>query len=353
MNLTGRTFAPCSYSLLGGRWETRFPLGHRSLRKPPLISNFREYQYHMRIDPDFSEDTVSIAIAMYLTAFSFPHLRFSIEPFSQSRERWLGADVRLFDHVLGIYPFYMQFKRPQAYVDGSNAKIIKDRKAQIPTLSSSPHALFFSLREKLPEHSDYQHNILWKLNRRLRRHNLGDAAYVCPLFLSRQAYLTQAHKSSLCRLSGSGMWYPYEFRDVLIANGRTRMNFGRVPIFKEHVTIPPHAKVSSAKHSYSFLKDGSGVCFHSPTSLPDLSRRLSSWLSDLSTVFLGRNNLVQRNSATEQLASLLSDGEPDDRLDFVLDAKSREEGFSLWLKWGDYLSTHYAIEQYAFIAYAS
>jgi len=104
----------------------------------------------MRIDPDFSEDTVSIAIATYLAVLSFPQLRFSIEPFSWKKERFLGADARLLDHVKGIYPFYMQFKRPFAYSDTSRAKIITHRKALKPPLSTGPRTLFFELRKKQP-----------------------------------------------------------------------------------------------------------------------------------------------------------------------------------------------------------
>lgn len=303
----------------------------------------------MRVDPDFSEDTVSIAIATYLAVLSFPQLRFSIEPFSRKQERWIGADARLMDHVSGIYPFYMQFKRPHAYADYSRAKIIKDRKALTPPLNVGPRTLYFDLRQKQPDHSDYQHNILYRLNGRLRARGLGDAAYVCPLFLTRQAYMHHAHMSGLRRLSRHGIWYPYDYEDIVIADSGTRMNFNRIPFLEEHVTIPPHDKVDSAKHSYSFLENGSEICFHSPLAIPEGSQSLGTWLSTLGTEFLRPDSLIRPETASEQLAKLLETGSEVSDLGFQSGQAAR--GLESWLAWGDYLSRNYSIEQYAFIAY--
>jgi hypothetical protein len=47
----------------------------------------------LRLDADFTEDTVGFAIEAFLMLLSFPRLRFTIEPFSRSKEQWLGADA--------------------------------------------------------------------------------------------------------------------------------------------------------------------------------------------------------------------------------------------------------------------
>src|SRR5690606_39402522 len=101
----------------------------------------------LRLDADFTEDTVGFALEAFLTLLSFPRLRFTIEPFSRSRERWLGADARLMgSRIRGFRPFYMQFKRPSAYPDASKAKVVTDRKKL--ELSVAPRSLFFPLRAK-------------------------------------------------------------------------------------------------------------------------------------------------------------------------------------------------------------
>lgn len=129
------------------------------------------------------------------------------------------------------------------------------------------------------------------------------------------------------------------------------MDFDRVPFFAEHVTIPPHDKVSSAKHSYSFLEDGSEVCFHSPLALAEGSLKLSKWLSGLGNAFLGGNNLIGADAASERLTSLVSFDDEDEGFEFALDTAVRDRGLASWLAWGDFLSERYAIEQYAFVAY--
>jgi hypothetical protein len=144
-----------------------------------------------RLDADYTEDTVGFAIESFLTLISFPIQRFSVEPFSKVRERNLGADVRLRGRISGFRPFYMQFKRPSAYPDYSTSKIIVDRKKL--KLTASPNSLYFSLREKQPSQTDYQQNVLLRLRNHLLNRKLGDAAYVCPLFLDRSSYRFHLH----------------------------------------------------------------------------------------------------------------------------------------------------------------
>src|SRR3989338_7440049 len=121
-----------------------------------------------RENANFTEDTVALAIESFLSVLGFPRLHFSIELFSRAKERWLGADGRLHREIKGFRPFYMQFKRPSAYPDGSISKIISQRRAS--SLSVAPRSLFFKLQDKQKNHHDYQHNVLFKLRRRLQRY---------------------------------------------------------------------------------------------------------------------------------------------------------------------------------------
>jgi hypothetical protein len=134
--------------------------------------------------PDYTEELVGFAIEAFLAVASFPRYRFSIEPFSKLKERQYGADGCLTDKIQHFKPFYMQFKRPYAYPQRSRSHVIKDR-ARLE-LTTSPISLFFELRKKKPNHTEYQHNILFKLREDLKSRNEGDAAYVCPLFLDRK-----------------------------------------------------------------------------------------------------------------------------------------------------------------------
>lgn len=148
-----------------------------------------------RIDADYTEDVVGFALESFLTLLSFPRQRFSIEPFSRSKERWLGADARLHRRIRGFRPFYMQFKRPAAYPDFSSSKIITDRRSK--GLKTEPRTLFFPLRQKQKTHRDFQHNVLFRLRQKMLNRGIGDASYVCPLFLDRSAYRLNIHWSGL------------------------------------------------------------------------------------------------------------------------------------------------------------
>ena len=205
----------------------------------------------LRIDANYVEDVVAIEIASFLSKVSFPQLRFSIEPLSRPRERWVGADARLTDSMRGFLPFYMQFKRPSAYPENSTSRIIQDRlKIRPNPLQTSPLVLFFQLLNKRPQHIDYQHNVLYRLNDRLRNSNKGAAVYVCPLFLDRQAYIHNLHMSSQSQVLRV---YPDRVVTsslVVVHSVTSSGTLANVPLIREHICIPPHALVTHAKHSY-------------------------------------------------------------------------------------------------------
>jgi hypothetical protein len=302
----------------------------------------------LRLDADFTEDLVGFALESFLAVMSFPRQRFSIEPFSRGRERWLGADARLLGQMRGFRPFYMQFKRPSAYPDYSTARIIKDRKKL--RLQTAPRTLYFDLREKQDHHWDFQHNILFRLHKRLRSRKIGDAAYVCPLFLERSAYRLNLHWSGVSLWPHFWRRHPWDFEEVWIRDNGKRINFDRMPVLAEHITVPPHQKVSSARHRYSFTEAGQELCFHSPEALPEGAESLFKFLSALSGSFLDDGEKIQPQQANEELKSLMSaalgDGPEAARPDFEINA---DDPIGNWFAWGDYLRTKFGIEQYAFV----
>lgn len=298
---------------------------------------------------NYTEDNVGFALESFLSLLSFPRRKFSIEPFSRGDERWLGADARLEGRVKSFKPFYMQFKRPFAYPSHSQAKVIKDRLSL--KLDAKPHALFFDLHPKKAGHSDFQHNILFRLRRRLLKHGIGDAAYVCPLFLDRAAYRSNVH------LAGLTMWlrfwrrHPWEMEDLLLRTvpGGTVINFSAIPMLREHITIPPHAQVTNASHSYSFTEQGDQVCFHSPTSLPDSQSKLSDFLERVVGNVDRQDGFIYADGASEVLNSLLAFSPEDEHLlgaDFQV---GDGDGISRWQEFGRVLRTDFGIEQYAFV----
>jgi|SRR6218665_336972 len=306
----------------------------------------------LRLDADFTEDTVGFALENFLALLSFPCFRFSIEPFSRRLERELGADARLEGRMAGFKPFYMQFKRPSAYPYVSTAKIIDDRKSL--NLPVAPHTLYFALREKRPSHKDYQHNILYRLRQRLVKRKVGDAAYVCPLFLDRFDYRFHVHVAGLCRWLCFRRCVPWERKDILIHSSSGTVNYNAIPVLPGHVSIPPHDTVTSAKHSYSFTKHGTDLCFHSPLSLPEGSHTLAYFLTGIVGNPQSDDGFISPERAQEMLREIFSSAEGEDHGNLLPDdfPQNTEDGIASWLHWGDYLKTEYQIEQFALVRWA-
>lgn len=295
------------------------------------------------LQADYTEDNVAVALEMLLTTLSFPLHRFSIDVMSRKRERLLGADARLNGRLRGFRPFYMQFKRPSAYPDYSSSRIIVDRAAL--GLSCAPHTLFFPLRDKKRGQREFQHNALLKLRRRLQSRGLGEAAYVCPLFLDHVLYRSAMHCSGLIHWFAFWRHRPWLLEDALIHDGGRTIAFDRIPILAEHVTIPPHTLVTDAKHHYSFDERGGQLCFHDPTPLPDGSSNLAKFLSQVAERFLGEGGTLQVDESDAVLSQLSADlyGEP-----FALDDLG-DDPIGRWYEWGFRLRRDFGIMQYAFI----
>ena len=304
-------------------------------------------RHGLRIDANYTEDVVGFALESFLTLLSFPRQRFSIEPFSRGKERWLGADARLHSRIRGFRPFYMQFKRPAAYPDFSTSKIIIDRRKA--GLTTTPRALYFPLRQKQVTHHDFQHNVLFRLRRRLLNHGLGDAAYVCPLFLDRSAYRLNLHWSGLARWGRFWRHHPWELEDVLIEDGGRGIRFDRLPVFAEHITVPPHVAVTTASHKYSFTESGTDLCFHSPEALPDGSTNLATFLGKISAGFLDGGEKLSPDRSDQMLSELIADVYGDQETVTATFRTEGEDPIGRWFSWGDHLRSEYEIEQFALV----
>jgi|TARA_R110002020_G_scaffold470160_1_gene695773 hypothetical protein len=297
---------------------------------------------------NYTEDLVGFALESFLSVISFPRQRFSIEPFSRGRERWLGADARLFSNIRGFRPFYMQFKRPCAYPDFSRARFVKDR--QKLGLEASPHSLYFDLRDKQASHNDYQHNILLRLHQKLQSRGIGDAAYVCPLFLDRAAYRFHLQMSGLSLWPRFWRQYPYELEDILLWDSGRTLSFDRFPVLAEHITVPPHASVTNARHRYSFTENGTELCFHSPEALPGGASNLAKFLSYITRDFFADGEKIRPENASQALKEIIAATEVRPQDGIYLDSAD-DDAIGNWFAWGDYLRTEYEIEQYALVSW--
>lgn len=301
----------------------------------------------LRIDANYTEDVVGFALESFLTLLTFPRQRFSIEPFSRGKERWLGADARLHGRIRGFRPFYMQFKRPTAYPDFSTSKIVTDRRKA--GLTTTPRSLYFPLRQKREAHRDFQHNVLFRLRQRLVNRGLGDAAYICPLFLDRSAYRLNLHWSGLARWGRFWRHHPWELEDVLVEDGGRRIRFDRMPVFAEHVSVPPHVAVASASHKYSFAETGTDLCFHSPEALPDGSMDLATFLGKVSTGFLDGGEKLSPGESDQMLGELIAGIYGDQETVAPTFRTMGEDPIGRWFSWGDHLRSEYEIEQFALV----
>ena len=296
-----------------------------------------------RMVPDFTEDLVSFMIQMMLTILRFPRAPFAMIPLSKKEERIFGADVK----IDAIAPLYIQFKRSLAYPEFSGAKFLKERKKL--HLSNSPIVLYFELRNKAKNHSDFQHNILFDLRNEIQREGIGDAIYTSPLFLNRSAYLLSLHLNSILSWRPWHLFskqpFPAGHLDLVTNNGSIR--FQNCPVLKDHISIPPHQMVSTHKHRYSYLESGEETCFHSPEIIGKASN-LGQFIYDFIHFRDGRPNaeLINIEQSIELLNKLNSH--------FFEKTKSGDEPEPIldkWLDFGDRLKRMYSIEQFMLIKF--
>jgi len=289
------------------------------------------------IIPDYTEEIVGFMLQSMLTIVRFPRAPFALVPLSKKDEVIYGTDAL----IESINPIYIQFKRTFGYPDFSRSKLIKDRvnlKANI-----SPRILFFDLRNKQPNHKDYQHNVLFDLKTKLNSTGKGTAFYTAPLFLNRSAYHLAVHLSSILN------WRPWHwfmdepfYRDIQnIVTSSGTIRFQNIPILREHIVIPPHIKVTTHKHKYSFLERGKEICFHEPTRIEN-----GKTLGDTVYNYLNFREGLPTTEMTNLLESNNLLGNLQDGLFDETEAFSQESIIDKWINFGYKLRSEYEIYQF-------
>lgn len=290
--------------------------------------------------PDFTEDMVGFMIQSMLTITRFPKAPFALVPLSKKDEVIYGADAR----IDALSPIYIQFKRSFGYPDFSSSHVIKDRVKLDAT--TSPRTLFFELRDKKPKHKDYQHNVLFDLKAKLDASGKGNAFYTAPLFTNRTAYLLAVHMSSILS------WRPWHWfmdepffernQNILTSTGSVR--FQNIPILREHIVIPPHVKVKTSKHKYSYLENGHEICFHDPTRL-ESAQTLGQTIYDILKFREGQPTTEM--TKLEESISLL-----DSLQNELFEQKTKIDNQSvinMWVEFGERLRADYDIFQFMLI----
>lgn len=301
---------------------------------------------------NYTEELVMALVTTQLTIMSFPVFDMQIVPFSSNFENLFGADAKI-PGSAKIAPFYMQFKRPTRSTP--TGKISLDRASL--GLGCTTGSLHFNLRKKanpsVPVHK-LQHNVLYRMRARLLGRGIGDAAYVCSLFLSSKEYVAHTHLHGLLGWPFYWLNGPYSNQNVVI-HGSAPATFPGIPWLEGHVSIPPHDTVASASHSYSFDPTGGEVCFHSPRLLDGQRRTLPGWIANLaeSTQFdrapaISRSDelLAELRDVVGLLVEPRGDRDPTD----LIEAPRRERDHATeWMAFGDQLEEHFGISQFAFI----
>lgn len=104
---------------------------------------------------------------------------------------------------------------------------------------------------------------------------VDDAGYICPLSLDRTAHRFHSHIAGISHWPLFWHRMPWDIENISINITTGTLNLSSIPVLKEHISIPPHDKVNSAIHSYSFTERGKELCFHSALALTDEINDLS------------------------------------------------------------------------------
>ena len=138
---------------------------------------------------------------------------------------------------------------------------------------------------------------------------------------------------------------------MLVHDGSGAIRFERIPVLSEHISIPPHDEVTSAKHSYSFNESGSDLCFHSPLELPDTASTLAQFLKSVSDDFLRDGGKITPDEANFALQRLWGYETPDSQIVPEKHDLGGDDPIANWFSWGDMLQRDFGIEQYAFVSW--
>lgn len=253
------------------------------------------------IKGDLSEKQIEADVALFM-GMCMPPGSQEVFRLLDIDEQKTGAD-KLFDRGTAIY---MQFKkstglRPLAPVVGSkktNKKSgvleqIREFRAQ-NGLEDDP-TLFFQLHVKAKNAVDLQHNILlsYELPPASR------AIYVAPLLLDKERYSNALHRSS-----ERFLLHPFFYRlEQTIYSKLWTKSFGAVPFLREHVSIPPHERVTDHHHYYAYSSTGVDVSWHSPQVVQREPCRLSDFMvSILSGIFDHEESMTSISDLAARIA---------------------------------------------------
>jgi hypothetical protein len=241
--------------------------------------------------PEFSEANLANYLERLIERSTHPTKRqIELRQISQPKEKSKGYDAV----IQSVVPFYVQLKTSYHYPGNSSSEIIKGRKTL--GLSHARGAFFFRLKPERNPSDPLQHNVLYKL---AQKHH---AAYVAPIFF---------RETGLSRALTWEDWYPWSYGSLAVHEvGLTRVNFNRIRLFHELVTVVPHRPVKSATHEYSYSATRE-VAFHSQPehAMDGPAQTLVEFLGGIARV---HDELVERyplerwsRSLLEELADLL------------------------------------------------
>ncbi|WP_221793979.1 hypothetical protein [Aquisediminimonas sediminicola] len=135
----------------------------------------------------------------------------------------------------------------------------------------------------------------------------------------------------------------------MLEDGGRRIRFDRIPVFAEHITVPPHVAVTTASHKYSFTESETDLCFHLPEVLPDGSMDLTTFLGKASAEFLDGGEKLSPDGPDQMLGELIAGVYGDQGTAAPTFRTEGEDPIGRWFSWGDHLRSEYEIEQFAFV----
>lgn len=253
-----------------------------------------------------------------------------------TNEQLTGADKEFYDSG---FTFYMQFKKSEGLLSASitpiserkNRSKLEDIRAfrQVHGLPDNP-TLYFPLRRKAKNATDFQHNVLLKYAN--KRHS--QAFYVAPLTLDKQVYYNLLF-NSVNRYRES----PFYDKSYGLYLGNWVSRIGFVPFLKDHISIIPHEKVITHEHFYSFSETGSDVGWHSPEMISKYPIRLSDILSSEIKTCINENRFVPLRSISDELG-----------FDFHDSKIKADEPLEVLKVWGNNLYKLYDIKVFVLLA---
>lgn len=213
-------------------------------------------QESFKIKSELSERQIESDLITYLRCISNPDAPFR---FIDINEKLKGADKRI-DLII---PLYLQFKVSHGLKKLNNnfsiysirpSPLQKIRLFRMKNQLLDNPTLYFQLKEKEKhDDEDFQHNILFELN----RFNKTEAFYVAPLTIIKKDYDTMLFDSMNKNV------YPSFHKEHIPISQKNWLSFiGLDPFLRGRISITPIWRVNSHHHYYSFSHTGSEIGWH-------------------------------------------------------------------------------------------